>query len=115
MDGLLPTTDGAPARATSDDPPPHPPAPARRRLTIRERVDRELRGALVLSVAGLPRRPSERIDDIARGRVRPAGKLPNALEDIASGGAQRERVKQHLVAAVLRAVDLTFDAVTEAA
>jgi hypothetical protein len=94
--------------------PTNHPSP-RRKPTIRERVNRELRGALVLASAGLPRRPSERLHNIARGHVSPAGKLPDALADIAGGGVPRETLKRRLMEAVARAVDLTYEALGDAA
>lgn len=105
---------GRPFSPSPDDLPPRPGAPARRRLTIRERVDRELRGALVAAVADLPRRPSDAYDDVARGHTRPAGKLPDRWIEAAEHGAKRERVKSALREAVERAVDLVFDGLADA-
>lgn len=102
-------------RSAPDEPPRRPPAGARARLSIRELVDRELRGALVAAVADLPRRPSEAYDDLARGATRPTGKLPERIAEAATHGASRERVKREIVGAVARAVDIAFDAMEAAA
>jgi len=110
MDGqrfLLPRTH------TPDDLPPRPSAPGARKPTIRERVDRELRGALVAGVANLPRRPSDGFHDLARAATRPAGKLPDRLIEAAESGASRERVMGELCAAIVRAVNIAFDGVEE--
>lgn len=105
--GPEPTGGGSGARA----PRPAPTAPRARQLrarvpaglSIRERVDRELRGSMVAAVAHLPRRPSEGWDNVARGHVRPAGKLPDRWIEAAEAQADLDLLEAGALEGVRRA------------
>jgi len=99
----------APARSgPAGDEPPRPAAPARRRptATIRERVDAELRTALLVSVAPEPRRPTKGWDRMARRETRPAGVLPERIEEYVAHGGDVPRLFAELHAAVDRVREL---------
>ena len=104
---------GLPKDQSSPPDPPRPTAPARRKRSIRERVDAELRSALVLVIAGEPRRPTKGWHRVASAETRPAGKLPERVIEFAEHGGARERLKAALREAMDRAVDLVFDGVAE--
>lgn len=94
---------------------PTPTAAPRRRgrprdpLTRGERIDRVMRDAYLAVIQGLPRRPSESWDDLARGRHHPWRVEERRLREAACAGARKDRATTALLSAVAAMVDLIWE------
>ncbi len=77
-----------------------------RKMSIRTKVDRELRANLISIQDGAA--PSDRWLNIRRGRVRPLGTVTRVLEDAHTAGLDRERVRAAVVQAVETAIELIY-------